>query len=74
MMDKQFSHCLAQEKNFVESASLFFWLKHLHRFSYIKLELIGILVSLFFILVWNFSIYLWAFLFDGTFFILLLHL
>ena len=47
MMDKQFSHSLAQEKNFVESASLFFWLKHLHRFSYIKLELIGILVSLF---------------------------
>ena len=49
-------------KNCIESASLFFRLKHLHRFSYIKLESIrGNSSNLFFILVWSFPIYLRAF-------------
>ena len=28
----------AKGRNCIESVSLIFWLKHLHRFSYIKLE------------------------------------
>ena len=53
----------------------FFWLKHLHRISYIKLESIhGSSSKYFFILVLSFSIYLWDFFFDVTFFVLLLYL